>query len=190
VGVPHFGQGRYQQNAMLLEPVTVKRWRLVVLAAVFISFAVCIDFAFAMLRAKSAPDYLLFADGLVSWSIRSAVRSDPTAAARPGEAPDASTTCHPLVSPVTWQSEIGSVGRTVKWAYAPFLGSSLEISFALPRTGHNDAIAAHIGNAFGGTANSFGDAGTFVRGLVAGKTPQLRTVHCPAYDLLTITKGY
>ena len=188
MGVAHSGRGGYQQIAA--GALTVKRWRLVALAAVFIPFAVCIDYAIAVARAKSTPDYLLFADGLVPWSIRSVVQSDPAAAVRPKEAVDALTTCQPLVGAITWESEIGPVSRTVKWGYFPFFGSSIEISFALPKSGYNDSIAARIESAFGGTANLFGDAAVFVRGLVAGSVPLLHMRRCPEYDLLTITKGY
>lgn len=164
----------------------MKKWKVVAIAAVLASVAVGIDYAVAAARAKSSPDYLLFADGLVSASISAAVTAGPPPGVHSVEAP---ADCLAPPSSVAWNSELGPVVRTLKWGYLPFIGTSLEVAYALPKSGYTERIFNRIESAFAGE-NSFGDAEVFVKGLIAGSVPQVKVLRCSDHDVLTITKAY
>jgi len=163
----------------------VKKWKLVAVAAVLVSIAVGIDYAVAAVRAKSSPDYLLFADGLVSASIRAAMMVPPVGV----PSVDGPKECPAPPSSGAWNSELGPVVRTVKWGYLPFIGTSLEVAYALPKSDYIDRILTRIETAFA-REGSFGDADVFVKGLIAGSVPQLKVLRCSDHDVLTITKAY
>ena len=166
--------------------LVVKKWKFVAGAAVVASFAVGMDYSVAALRAKSSPDYLLFADGLVSASIRGAVTAGPPADV---SSVGSQTECLAPPSSVAWNSELGPVVRTLKWGHFPFIGTSLEVAYELPKSGYTERIVTRIESAFAGE-NSFGDAEVFVKGLIAGSVPQLKMLRCSNHDVLTITKAY
>jgi hypothetical protein len=170
------------------EPVRYRKT--VVIVAVLLASAALVHVTLSVLATlgSKSSDYLLFADGTLSGSIRAATLSAGGGGARL-ETVGASERCQDPAGEIVLDTAIGSVGRASRWDYLPLARNALEMTYWLPKSGYSVDIVVGLKRAFT-LPGSLGEAAVFARGLANGSTPIVQLVQCPEYDVLTISKAY
>jgi len=171
--------------------MTTPRRRAVALAVVIILIlgAGGADFVRSSLAAKSAPDYTLFAEGLLYRAIRIVTATDTALTEISTESRGAPPDCNRPVPTTTTDTAIGLVSRSSSHRYLPFMGNTIEVVFALPSSGYSRDIYDQMARSLEGTGDP-GDAKMFVKGLRNGSNPTLNLVQCGSFDLLSLAKRY